>query len=355
MNKIPRYISDQNAISLLFESGTYAVPSGTGQWLGQVQENEFDENFNYQPIRFTNTTSRNVQTHVDGQTEYNGTFTFFPQDFRIFGFALGSHVDGGSPSPYGHRYREINSGDGYYWTSGTFRPFPSFTIEDVHSIGTTGSSAIRYMKGCMIDSLTMSWDQGGIIECEAEYIGQTIDYASGTVGAGSSATTGSTTRYDTSYRPFIWSDVRVHIPSGTVIDEVTAGEISVANNVERRFYSNGSRITAVPVPLNRDYEVSLTLDQTAENFKSFYTGNLASGTTFNMMIEVNANTGTLGSRYGFFIYSGCKMMDIESPTPQEGINETTLTIQPLNLAVNEQNLYQYTGPGSIVEGFTGDP
>src|SRR3990167_6262440 len=226
---------------MLLESGLYANPSGTGQWIGKVQSHEIDENFNYQPIRYTNSTSRNVQEFVDGQIEYNGTLTYYPQDFKMVGYALGSITDGGSPSPYGHKYREANSNTSNFWTSRSSGAFISFALEDVHSIGQAGSSAIRYLKGCMVDSWTLSWEQGGILDAEAEYIAQDIVYASGTAAAGSSATANTTS-------PFLWSNMRVHIPSGTVIDNITDGEISISNSVERRYYGNGSKITALPVP-----------------------------------------------------------------------------------------------------------
>lgn len=344
-----RYIADQNATSMLLESGLYANPSGTGQWIGKVQSHEIDENFNYQPIRYTNSTSRNVQEFVDGQIEYNGTISYYPQDFKMVGYALGSITDGGSPSPYGHKYRETNSDTSAFWTSRSSGAFISFAVEDVHSIGQVGSSSIRYVKGCMIDTWTLSWDQGGILEAETEYIAQDITYASGTVAAGSTATPITTA-------PFVWSDVRVHIPSGTVVTEVTAGELSIANSIERRYYSNGSKVTALPVPLARNHEVSLTLDQTAEDFKTFYTQRLVSGTTFNMMIEVTKSItdGLTGSQYAFFMYSGCKLTDVEAPTEMEGVNEVSLTIQPTSLACDEQNTVQYAGLGSVTNAFTGD-
>jgi len=41
-----RFISEQNKIVFLHESGTYAATSGNGVWLGQVIENSIDDSEN---------------------------------------------------------------------------------------------------------------------------------------------------------------------------------------------------------------------------------------------------------------------------------------------------------------------
>ena len=90
---------------MLYESGTYANPSGTsGNWLGLVTSFSPSDEENVKTIRYTGTSSRNAAMLINTAKDYDGTITYHPQDFRMFGFAFGSIVDSGSPSPYHHEY-----------------------------------------------------------------------------------------------------------------------------------------------------------------------------------------------------------------------------------------------------------
>src|SRR3990167_3539006 len=102
-----RFIGDSNKVLFKYESGTYASASGTGQWIGLVQDHSIDENENTVSLRYLGGGDRNVQAFTDGPREVEGTFTFFPQDWKFLMFALGSNVDAGSPSPYSHTISEV--------------------------------------------------------------------------------------------------------------------------------------------------------------------------------------------------------------------------------------------------------
>jgi len=124
-----RYISDQNKTVFIHESGTYANSSGVGVWVGLVTSNEITTELNVNSIRYDGSTDRNVDTFVNGGEDHEGNLTYHPQDLRLLGFALGSVVDAGV-GPYTHTISEINSDDSWAYTSGTFNPFASFSIEE---------------------------------------------------------------------------------------------------------------------------------------------------------------------------------------------------------------------------------
>ena len=322
-----RYLGDANRSLFFYESGTYGAGSGTGQWIGLVQNSTIDESTGVIPVRYMGTNTRNVDQWVDGPKDVNGTISFFPQDWKFLFFALGSNVDSGSPSPYIHTISELNSGSMSAFTSGTLSPFTSFQVEDgKKTVGGAGQQFVRTVRGCNVNTFTLNAAQGEIITCDVDYVGQDVLFTSGNPTAVTETTT----------RPFMWRDVRVHIPSGTVINEVKSLSLTINNNLEVPHYLNGSQVTAAPIPLSRDYEVSVTLDTTSENTKTFWESyfaggsilNQGTGSEFNMMLEINASTG---SRDAFFVFSGCKMMDVELPSPMEGVNETTLTITPKNM------------------------
>ena len=138
-------------------------------------------------------------------------------------------------------------------------------------------------------------------------------------------------------RPFTWSDCYVHLPSGTAneVDAVKGFTWSINNNLEVPHYLTGSRQAGTPTPLNRDYEVTLTLDATSTWTKPLYDQYFQGGSKFNLMLSiVGSRTGeSVGSRDMFIVMSGCTITDMEAPSASEGLNEQTITIQPQNSIV----------------------
>ena len=326
-----RFLGDQAFISWKFESGTYGSADATAQWPGQVTEHSIDENTNVTALRYAGGGTRNVEQFLDGPIDYTGTLTCRPNDWKFFVLALGSNIDAGSPSPYTHTISELESNNSSPFISGTLNPFTSFQIEDCHRAPGTGLNFVRTLQGCVVNSLSISASQGEPITAELNYIAQDIIYSSG-------APTAVT---DPATRPFQWRDVKLHIPSGTVYDAITEFSLELNNNLEPPHYLNGSRVISVPIPQNRDYTLSVTLHSTSERVGTLYNEYFIGGSTFNAMLEVNASTG---SRDAFFIMSGCKVIDMESPTTTEGVLSQTLTIQPQNVVVKVNDLIQLYSP-----------
>lgn len=323
-----RFIADMNSLSLHWESGTYGAGQGARLWPGLVQTFTADESTGVIPIRYLGTATRNVDLFVDGPKDVTFSLSMFPQDWRTAVTALGSNVDSGSPSPYIHTISEINSASGGNFTSGTLNPFTSYQLVDAKRGPVTGQNFIRTLIGCNTNTWTLNGTQGEILTVDIDGIAQDVVFTSGAITEPTEDTT----------RPYMWRDARLHIPSGTVIDELKNFTFSINNNLEVPHYLNGSQVISPPIPLNRDYEFSATLDAESTNIKTFWesyfvggsTLNVGGGSIFNMMLAVSASAG---SREAFFIFSGCKLMDMEVPSPQEGVNEVTLTIRPENCRV----------------------
>lgn len=313
------YVSDKNAVVFQFESGTYGTASGNAKWIGLVQDHSPTDNENVQQIRYTGTNSRNVGMFVNTAKDYEGTITFLPQDFRMLGFALGSVVDtSGTTST--HTMSELDSDGRYAYVSGTNHNFPSFTIVDSKkSPNGDGYHQVRTYKGCVVNTFNINASQGEPISCELSYIAQSLTNGSKTSDI-------PTIDDEDTTRPYLWSDVQVHLPSGTVINEVTEVIPNFNNNLNPRHYDNGSKVIDNITPENRDYEISITMDANSTWGKTFYETYWQGGSAFNMLIDYRQSTTELG----IGIFSGCKITSFESPSPNEGINEYSLTIMPQN-------------------------
>lgn len=309
-----RFVSDQNQVGMFFESGTYGNISGTLQWIGLVQNHDIDEETNVDAVRFLGNASRNVGQFVDGPLGFKGKLSYFPQDWRLLGFAMGSIVDTGSPSPYQHDLAETNSNNGNAFTSGVHNPFLSFAIEDTQTVIGTGLNFKRTMVGCTVDRFKLTGEQGEILTAEVDYIAQSGTYASGAATAITATTT----------RPYHFHDVVLHIPSGTRIASLKKFEFELANNLEATHYA-GSRVIGPPLPIFRDYNFPITIDAMSENAKIFYDQYFLGGSTFNALLAISASTG---SREVFITMSGCKLMNMDAPSPTEGVNEQVIEIKP---------------------------
>lgn len=304
-----KYLSDQNSLSFTYESGTYGTVSGTQQWIGLVQEHTPDENTNVIQIRYQGSTNRNVDTFADGNKDFTGTFTYFPQDWKFLGMAIGSVSE--TVTTGSHVFTETNTDDVIYNIPG--QSLSSFTLTDAKNNGTTGSNFIRTINGCLINTYDITWAQGEVVSCELGYNAQNVIYTSGAV----TTVTPSTTK------PYMFSDFTIDLPSGTNFDNVTEVSLSINNNLEPGHYLNGSQVAKEQLPINRDYEVSATLWADSTNTKPLYEDYFIGGSTFNGQLSCVGAAGSL-----FITMSGCKITDMEMPSPMEGVNEQTITFVP---------------------------
>jgi hypothetical protein len=313
-----KYLSDQNQLAFIYESGTYANTSGTRQWIGLVQDCTIDEEVNVIPIRYQGSTDRNVDMFEDGNLDYTGTFSYFPQDWKFLGFAIGSISE--TASAGSHVFTETNSDDVIYNIPN--QSLTSFTLEDSKNNGTAGSNFIRTLNGCMVNTFTTTFSQGDIVKCDVDIMGQNLVFTSGAV----TKVTPSTTR------PFMCSKSILQIPSGTTINNSTEFSLVVNNNLEAGHYNNGSIVIAESLPINRDYELNATIKMDSTNAKTFYENYYLGGSTFNAQIQ---SIGAGGS--AFIVFSGCKLTDMETPSPMEGTHDQSLTIVPQHVSATVED------------------
>lgn len=321
------FVGDQNQVVFVHESGNYAFTSGLAVWMGLVQSHTITDSENIQQVRFVGGGDRNVDQFVNGPLDHEGATTFLTQDLRFLGFTLGSIVDRSGLGPGSHVISESNSNDGNAFTSGTdllHNPFLSFTIEDSHQGPAAGSNFIRTLRGCTIDTYSLSAAEGDMITTEITYMAESNTHSSGTVLPVTATTD----------RPLLWQDVSMNIPSGTKIAELKSFTFSVNNNLSTPHYLAGSRGIRNPIPLNREYELSLTVNSTFTDMtKTFYANNFRSGTTFNALLEITDASAGAGSRDYFISMSGCRITEMDMPTPNEEVDEATITIIPQSVSM----------------------
>jgi len=313
-----KFLADQNQLAFFYESGTYAdqsyVTAGSREWIGLVQDHTPDEGAGVVSIRYQGSTDRNVDTFVDGPLDYVGTFTYYPQDWKFLAFAIGSCPE--TAAAGSHVMIESNSDDESVHVKS--QSLSSFTLEDSKKTpsAVTGSNFIRTFKGCMVDSMGISMSAGELVSVDIGYKAQDVGFSSGLVTAVAPTTT----------KPYTWSDIAVQIPSGTDVPNCTDFSLTINNNLEARYPLNGSRTIEIPVPLNRDYEVSSTFLMDNDNAETFYKQYYIGGSTFNALVKMEATAGS-----AYIVMSGCRITDMEVPSPVEGLHEQTCTIVPQHI------------------------
>lgn len=314
------YVGDANKVALKYESGTYATASGGAFWLGLTQSVDPDETMNVITTRYIGNATRDVGQFNDGTKAYTLGLTYFPQDFRMMYFALGSCTDAGSPIPYTH-YAVGAENTGETHEVPDIR-IPSFTAEVAQQDSISdGYNFVRTFAGCMVNSMTLTAAEGEPVSISLDCIAKDVTHSSGAA---------ATVTADTS-RPYMYSDVKVSIPSGTTLANVTNFELTINNNIDTPFFLDNNRVIGNPQPQNRDISASLTLRALSETTASYYT-NFISGTEFNVFVDISQDT--VGSEQCFITLSGCKMMDMTAPVSNEGMQEQTMSINAKTMFVS---------------------
>ena len=303
-----KYLSDQNRTCFQYESGAYALTSGNRTWIGYVQEHSLEPNMNVIQIRYQGSTDRNVDDFADSKQEWTGTLSYYPQDWRFLGFAIGSVQDlTGS-----HCVAETNSDDRVQSNN---IPLTSFTIEDSKNLGVDGTNFVRTTIGAVIDSFELSTSIGELVNCTVGYRAQSSILSSGTISALSAVTT----------KPYVFNNMQLFVPSGTAngMDNIKELKFTVNNNLEPGMYLTGSRVLKEVLAMNRDYELTATADMDTANAKTFYESYYTAGSTFNSLVEVWGVAGSLS-----LVLSGCKVTEMTIPSLAQGVQEMSFTMIP---------------------------
>ena len=331
-----RYISDQNKVVLLHESGTYGSTSGAGIWVGQVMSNDIDESEGLIETRFLGGSTRNWLVMEQGPRDYKGKVNFRVQDLRLLGFAMGSVVST-SGTNMTHTLSENNNDVRQSaFTSGTLNPPFSFTLEDSKQATGTGKNFIRTINGVVPSKVSLSVKQNEPVTADVEYVAQTLTITSGN----------STAVVQNSNRPYLWSDVTLTM-GGSVIQTAKDIRLDLENNTIPPHYLNGSRNISVPFQTNRNYTMEVTLDADSESILALYNTLFLSGTTFNTTLDLNADAeqGVTGSMHAIISLSGCRLFKPKTPSPSEGVVEQTITIRPQTVSATVYDRVTWSGIG----------
>ena len=317
-----KYLGDQNRTCFQYESGTYGSLSGARQWIGLVQDHSLEPNMNVISIRYQGSTDRNVDDFVDGNQDWNGTLSYYPQDWKMLGFAIGSITE--TVAAGSHLFTETNSNDRVQTTNTSLT---SFTIEDSKNIGTAGSNFIRTTIGGMINTFGLTAAQGEVVSCEVGYLAQSSTLSSGAI----------TTLAATTTKPYMFNNVKLSIPSGTLLDNAKDVSFTVNNKLEPRRYLTGSRMLNEVLPMNRDYELTSTTDMDTATANTLYESYYIAGSKFNAQLTCWGTAGSLT-----LTMSGCKMTDMTIPSPLEGVQEQSFTAIPAHVsAVVSDSIVDY--------------
>lgn len=312
-----RFASDQNKVLGIHESGTYASPmTGSSFWIGQVTSNSIDDQENKVATRYLGTSTRSLDTVDEGVRDVTGTVSYRVQNMMMPFYAIGSvtEVTSGTGA-IEYKATEIGTDVAQSaFTSGSYNPLWSFTIEDSKQAPGTGRNFIRTVNGCNINNVSLTATQGEVVTSEVEYLGQSLTFSSGA----------TTTVTENTRHPYNFGDVTLTMAGSTL----TAKEITfeINQNLVGPHYLNGSRDIATPFPGNRDYTLSVTLDLDSSTSAIWYNEYYKSTSSFNTTLDLNRDIAATGSQHAIFILSGCRITSMDVPSENEGVTEATIEV-----------------------------
>lgn len=314
-----RYLSDQNKLALLFESGTYGITSGgagTGNWIGEVIDHSVTDEESILEDRFLGALTRSTSVYQGGPRNVNGTISYRPTDMRLLFWAIGSTNEfNGTGTAKIHYANQVNTNT---WQSpfvsgtGQLNGPISFALED--SKTTAGSYFTRTIKGICLNNISLTATQGEKVTIDADYIAQNMAFSGGTSTL--TVTIPTTT-------PYLWSNCTLTL-SGNTANTAKDVKLTINQNLEGPHYLNGSRDIAAPILGNRENTLDVTLDlddQVGNLLYSMYKNNAK----FNSTFDLNADS-TTGSQHTILFMSGCIIKSMEVPSEIEGVVESTVSI-----------------------------
>ena len=323
-----RYLNDQNVVIGLHESGTYAGSIvGNPFWIGQVQSHDIVDSEGLIEQRFVGALDRNFQSMLQGPRDVTGTLVYNPQDMRLVFWSIGSTVNVSGTNATARVTEIENDVRQSPFTSGTLNPPISFALEDSKTTVGTGQNFIRRTRGIVPNITTVSASPGEKVEVTLEYVGQTLEYASGAY----------TSFVEIVRAPWLWNHTSITF-GGSPVDTAKGVELIIDNGRTAPHYLNGSRDASVPFNGARNYTVNLTLDWEGTYSKRWYNDYFKGGSAFNMTIDFNADNAA-GSQHAVFTLSGCRVNTATVPSPFEGVTESTVEIRPQSVTGSEFNAF----------------
>jgi len=326
-----RYISDQNKVIGIYESGLYGIRAVSGTTsavagstfqIGQVTTHSLDDQENYTVDRHMGTTSRSIDGYDSAVRDVTGTISFRMQDMRIPFYAIGS-VSSGASADVWYSTQIDSDSPGNVFTSGVLNPPRSFTIEDSKQAAGTGRNFIRSIQGVIPNVVTINFAQGEIVTCDMDYVAEHVYFTSGATTSGIAH----------SGVPYSFGHVGLTLAGSTGLT-VKDGTFEINNNVVGPHYLNGSRDIATPYLGNRDYILNVTMDLESQTATMFYNEFYKGGAEFNGVLDFD-NDKTAGSQHATFTLSGCQVVNMENPSEVEGTTESAIEIRVQDVSAVE--------------------
>lgn len=204
-------------------SSNRSIPFGRGVRITELTKRE-------NPELFSELGVREYKTHVFKQVEGRLGVEFLLSNPWIFKAVLGSVTSSGS-GPYTHTY--------------TMTKIPT-SIEAEVGATLSGSTVVRLLRGCIVDSLSITATVGDVVRARCGLL-----YAKEVSGTSSSPIV------DT-FEPYVFQHATLETPSGTVLAGVQTFDLTIRNNAMLTYHL-GSREAIGGIWQNFDLEGRLSM------------------------------------------------------------------------------------------------
>ena len=262
---------------------------------------------------------RNATSIVNGGLDVTGSMSWFLTDpdflkYCILGTVTGAGTD---PDPY-----KINEASQVGYTTGEI---PTITIEVGSKVQDGNDDVVQY-NGIVINNFTLNAVQGEVINCSADWIGQ-------------SATSSTTTESYTGPANVPFTFIEGELETNDVVGEVMSFSMTCNNNMQV-FKKLSSRKISKPVAGVRRYEMTFTVkhhyddsgDTTTQTLRSQFFDGTESSTepnqyssntsqSLNFNLYENGGSGS-GSRVVTFNFEDFYLESVSEPFNIDEANAT---------------------------------
>lgn len=213
--------------------------SGTFHHFGVFQA--FEPADSKERLRPRDGSSRDIVVTETLGESHGGEVTYLLQDARALEFVMGTYTEDSTGPPYNHTL------------TGAANDIPSLKVE-VFQDGSTDN--VRTYTGCKVSSVTVSGSARSPIEVNLAFLAQTL-----AIGTSATATPSRISDDIFTYQHV----VTISFNGSNITDNVPEFEFTIDNGLEER-PQHGSTKTAEPIPLNRSYSGSLTIEASDNTF-----------------------------------------------------------------------------------------
>jgi len=250
---------------------------------------------------------RNYKEVVDTDQSLEPTVNILVQNLEILEYALGNvnEQTGDGLSPYDHAVTEATS-------------LPTLSVEEKQVSQSAGFDLVRTWTGCILDSVEISSDEGGMLEATLDFIA--LDFTEGNTADSTSLLS------DT---PFKHADLNtVTFNTNSVPTDANAGPRSITQNIDNnteQVPSEGSIAGALSEALNREYSVTISANPDDIQFYQDWDTNTNADLVITYERGIDDNIT--------FTYSNAEIEEPGIPAPSEDLVEADIVFTAKSLKV----------------------